>query len=101
MTPSDPGTGDDGQSPATKDWIARRDAFARAEDAVRKRGAEERLKEEKRDAANQGGSPTIFILSMAVVAVLLLIFGWYFINKMQCDPVFMDRGMSAACMRPH
>ncbi len=97
--PSDPPH--DEQSPATRDWIARRNAFERAEKAVAERVAEERLKEENREAEGAGGSPIVFILSIGVVAVLLLIFGWYFINKMQCDPVFMDRGMSAACMRPH
>jgi hypothetical protein len=86
----------EGQSPATRAWVDRRDAFRLAEDEVRKRAAENRSKESHYDEARRG-NPVVFVLSISVVAILLLIFGWFFIDRMQCDPMFMDRGLSAAC----
>jgi hypothetical protein len=88
---------DEGQSPRTKEWVARRDAADRAvehvrrdvarEESLNRHDAEERVQE----------SPILFMVGV-VCAGLIIIGGlWWFITAVQCDPLISDRAFSTAC----
>ena len=88
---------DEGQSPRTRDWVARRDAADRAIENVRRRTeAEEHLK--RRDAEDRvQESPILFMVGVVCAAVIIIGGLWWFITAVECDPLISDRGMSAEC----
>lgn len=87
----------EGQSPQTREWIARRDAAdaaienvrrrTDAEDAIRRQAQEERVQE----------SPILFMVGIVCAAVVIIGGLWWFITAVECDPLISDRGMSAEC----
>jgi len=88
---------DEGQSPRTKEWVARRDAADRAienvrrrteiEDDYRRRNAEERVQE----------SPILFFVGVICAGIVIVGGLWWFISAVECDPVISDRAYSAEC----
>lgn len=88
---------DEGQSPRTKEWVARRDAADRAIENVRRRTeAEENLK--RRDAENRvNENPVLFIAGVIFAGIVIVGGLWWFITAVECDPLISDRAYSTAC----
>jgi hypothetical protein len=93
--PSEP----EGQTFQTKDWVARRAAADDAIEAVRKqRAMEQALKiHEMEQRVNE--SPILLIIGFVVLLFVLVGGLWWFLDKVQCDPMISDRGMSSACKK--
>jgi hypothetical protein len=90
----------EGQSEAAKAWVARRDAFASAAAAVEESQKQARVLEEQHVARQQAGAnPVVFVVGFVVVFAALALFAWFFIERVQCDPMISDRGFSGACRR--
>jgi hypothetical protein len=85
-----------GQSETAKAWVARRKAVDAAARAVRDAdaGAKRRMPDK---TESSGGNPAPFLIGIVALTVALVVFGWFFLDRMQCDPVFMDRGLTSAC----
>jgi hypothetical protein len=90
----------EGQSETAKAWVARRDAFAKAAAAVQESQKQARVLEEEHVERQQAAAnPYIFVLGFVVVFAALALFGWFFIERVQCDPMISDRGFSSECRR--
>lgn len=88
---------DTGQSPETKQWVARRDAADRAIENVRRRTeAEDMLK--RHDAEDRvQENPILFIIGVICAGIVIVGGLWWFITTVQCDPMISDRAFSTAC----
>ena len=87
----------EGQSPQTKEWVARRDAADRASEAVRHRmEADDAFKRQDAEARVQE-SPILFIVGVIVAGIFIVGGLWWFITAVQCDPMISDRAFSSAC----
>jgi hypothetical protein len=86
----------DGQSDTAKAWVARRAAVDTAVRAVEDEGAERRRRMPA-PIQSSGGNPAPFLIGIVLLTLALVLFGWFFLDRMQCDPVFMDRGLTSAC----
>jgi hypothetical protein len=90
----------EGQSESAKAWVARRDAFAKASAAVAASQKQERAQEQQHvEQRLVGGSPIVFVVGFVVVFGALALLGWFFVERVQCDPMISDRGLSSACRR--
>lgn len=88
---------EEGQSPGTKEWLARRAAADRAIENVRRRTEEEEdLK--RRDAEDRVNENPILFIAGVIIAGIVIVGGlWWFITAVECDPVISDRAYSSAC----
>jgi hypothetical protein len=88
---------DEGQSPRTKEWIARRDAADRAIENVRRRTEAEDVvnRHAAEDRVNE--SPILFIVGVICAGIVIVGGLWWFITAVQCDPMISDRAFSMAC----
>jgi hypothetical protein len=90
----------EGQSEAARAWVARRDAFAKAAADVAASQKQERALEQSHvEQQLASGSPVVFVVGFVVVFGALALLGWFFIERVQCDPMISDRGLSSACRR--
>jgi CHASE3 domain sensor protein len=91
---------EEGQSDAAKAWVARRDAAAKAVAAVQA-SIEQARERELRYVEQQegGGRPIVFIIGIVVVFAILALTEWFFIDRVQCDPMITDRGLGSQCRR--
>jgi hypothetical protein len=91
-----PSKDDEGQSETARAWVARRDAVDKAARAIHEADtvANRRIRPPMLPA---GGNPAPFLIGIVALTLALVIFGWFFLDRMQCDPVFMDRGLTSAC----
>jgi hypothetical protein len=90
-------TDDQGQSPRTKEWIARRDAADRAIENVRRRTEEEDILK-RHDAEDRvQESPILFIAGVIFAGIVIVGGLWWFITAVECDPLISDRGMTSEC----
>lgn len=87
----------EGQSEAAKAWVARRDATAKAIAAVQASQDEARQIELQHVEREAGGSPIVFVVGFVLVFAALALIGWFFIERVECDPMVSDRGLSSAC----
>jgi len=86
-----------GQSPRTKEWVARRDAADRAIETVRRRTQEEETLN-RRDAENRVNENPILFIAGVIFAGIVIVGGlWWFISAVECDPIISDRAYSTAC----
>ncbi|HKD48365.1 MAG TPA: hypothetical protein VKB67_11835 [Rhizomicrobium sp.] len=88
---------DQGQSPQTREWVARRDAADRAVENVRRRtDAEDALRRrDQEDRVNE--SPILFIVGIIFAGIVIVGGLWWFITAVECDPLISDRAFSTAC----
>jgi hypothetical protein len=89
----------EGQSDTAKAWVARRDATAKAIAAVQASQEQARELEMQHVEREGGGSPIVFVVGFVVVFLALALIGWFFIERVECDPMISDRGLSSACRR--
>lgn len=98
MSPSEDGNNDggQGQSETAKAWVKRRDAVDKASRTIREAdiAASRRVQP---GTQSSGGNPAPFLIGIVALTLALVIFGWFFLDRMQCDPMFMDRGLTSAC----
>jgi hypothetical protein len=86
----------EGQSETAKAWVARRDAVDKAARAIHDADTPAQRRMPPR-IESSGGNPAPFLIGIVALTLALVIFGWFFLDRMQCDPVFMDRGLTSAC----
>jgi hypothetical protein len=91
-------TGDDGQSPAARAWVERRDEIDRAiaEAAARETQRHAHRTEELQQRV-RGESPIMILVGFVVLFGLLLIGLWWFVDKVACDPVVSNMAGTGAC----
>ena len=85
---------------------ARRAEADRAIAASEERGGRKKRVAERQQhvqcAQRAGANPMVLILAFLVVLAILALFTWFFIQRVECDPMITDRGYSQECRRaPH
>src|ERR1700744_6046693 len=98
MSPSEDGDNDGGkgQSEMAKAWVKRREAVDKASRAIRDADIAASRRAQP-ITESSGGTPAAFLIGLVALTLALVIFGWFFLDRMQCDPMFMDRGLTSAC----
>ena len=88
---------DEGPSPRTKEWIARRDAADAAIENVRRR-TEAEDNDKRRDQEERVNENPILFIAGVIFAGIVIVGGlWWFITAVECDPLISDRAFSMAC----
>ncbi len=88
---------EEGQSPQTREWVARRDAADRAIESVRRRTDAEDVFKRQDEEARVNESPMLFIVGIVAAGVIIIGGLWWFITAVECDPLISDRAYSMAC----
>ena len=89
----------DGQTLQTRDWVARRAAADDAIEAVRKHRAIEQELKVRAMEQRVSESPVLLMIGFVILLCVLLGGLWWFLDKVQCDPMISDRGMSSLCKK--
>ncbi|MGH6827359.1 MAG: hypothetical protein ACREFW_00440 [Rhizomicrobium sp.] len=88
---------EEGQSPQTREWVARRQAADRAVENVRLSGQEDRALDRK-DAEDRVRESPIFLIAGIILAGIVIVGGlWWFITEVECNPLISDRAFSSMC----
>ena len=88
---------DQGQSQETREWVARRAAADRAIAEAQAEQEKDRAGRLREMEHRVGDNPLALVIGFVLVLGVLLLGFWWFISKVECDPMISDRGMSAAC----
>ena len=91
-------TGDEGQSPSTREWVERRKEVDRAIAAAEIREAERHARQ--RTALEQrvrGDNPILVLVGFVVLFAVLLAGLWWFVGKVACDPMVSNLATPANC----
>lgn len=82
--------------PLSGDWLTHRDIIRLAEDAIRQHLAKEGLERKQRVSRVQS-HPVLCFLAIYVAIFLVVTGGYFLLQRMQCDPMFTDRGLKSVC----
>ena len=90
-------TDEEGQSPETREWVARRQAADQAIENVRRRTEAEDVQDRQDQEGRVQESPILFIVGVICAAVIIIGGLWWFLTAVECDPLISDRAYSSAC----
>lgn len=86
-----------GQSPAARDFVARRQAADRAIAAANAYRAEREAQARAEMQERLGENPMLLIAGIVLTVIALTIGFWWYLGTAQCDPMISDRAYSAEC----
>ena len=89
-----------GQSEATRAWVARREATALAIKKNCELTDSDNALKHRQIKENFRGNPLPFLIGALVLIVVMVSLLWLLIDRLQCDPMWSNRGLSALCKPP-
>jgi hypothetical protein len=89
--------GSQGQSPAAREFVARRAAADRAIAAACAARAEREARARAEMRERVGESPMLLVAGIVLTVIAFAIGFWWYLGTAQCDPMISDRAYSAEC----